>query len=86
VEAKKGLGDFQILINNAATQLERPSLEELSAEQLQDTFNVNIFSMFYITKACLPHLKRGAAIVNCASINHYDGHPKLLEYLLCIQC
>jgi NAD(P)-dependent dehydrogenase (short-subunit alcohol dehydrogenase family) len=78
-EAKKGLGEFQILINNAATQLEQPSLLELSAEQLQDTFNTNIFSMFYITKATLPHLKRGAAIVNCASVNHYAGHPKLLE-------
>lgn len=85
-KAKQGLGDFQILINNAGTQIEQPSILELSAEQIQDTFNTNIFSMFYITKATLPHLKRGAAIVNCASINHYIGHPKLIEYLLNMVC
>ena len=81
-EAKKGVGEFQILINNAGSQMEQPSLLELSSEQIEDTFKTNIFSMFYITKASLPHLKRGAAIVNCASINHYVGHPKLIEYLL----
>jgi NAD(P)-dependent dehydrogenase (short-subunit alcohol dehydrogenase family) len=84
-EAKKELGDFQILINNAATQLEQPSIQELTSEQLEDTFNTNIFSMFYIKKHTLPHLKGGAAIVNCASINHYAGHPELLEYLPQIQ-
>jgi len=64
-KARKGLGDFQILINNAATQPEQPSLLKLSVEQLENIFNANIFSIFYITKASLPSLKRGATIVNC---------------------
>lgn len=73
-------GRLDILVNNAAEQHPRTSLEEIGAEQLERTFRTNIFSMFYLTKAALEHLKEGAAIINSTSVTAYKGSPQLLDY------
>lgn len=74
------LGGIEILVNNAGEQHVRRSLSEISDEQLQHTFATNVFSQFYLTRAALPHLKSGAAIINTASVTAYKGHPLLLDY------
>lgn len=73
-------GRLDILVNNAAEQHPQESIEKISAEQLERTFRTNIFSMFYLTKAALPHLKEGSAIVNSTSVTAYKGNPQLLDY------
>ena len=74
------LGDLDILVNNAAEQHPQDSIEKISAEQLERTFRTNIFSMFYLTKAALKHLKEGSAIINTTSVTAYKGNPQLLDY------
>jgi NAD(P)-dependent dehydrogenase (short-subunit alcohol dehydrogenase family) len=71
---------LDILVNNAAFQQHQASLEELSEEQWDRTFKTNIYGYFYMTKAALPHLKRGSAIVNCGSITGLEGSKELLDY------
>jgi NAD(P)-dependent dehydrogenase (short-subunit alcohol dehydrogenase family) len=73
-------GHLDILVNNAAEQHPQDSIEQISAEQLERTFRTNIFAHFYLTKAALPHLKAGSAIVNTASVTAYAGSPQLLDY------
>lgn len=74
------LGHLDILINNAAEQHPQESIENISAEQLERTFRTNIFGMFFMTKAAVPHLKEGSAIVNTTSVTAYKGNPMLLDY------
>jgi len=74
------LGKLDVLVNNAAEQHPQESIEGISAEQLERTFRTNIFSMFYLTKAALPHLPSGSAIVNTTSVTAYKGSPQLLDY------
>jgi len=74
------MGQLDILVNNAAEQHPQDSIEKISAEQLERTFRTNIFSMFYLTKAALPHLKAGSAIINTTSVTAYKGSPQLLDY------
>ena len=74
------LGKLDILVNNAAEQHPQDDIEKISSEQLQRTFATNIFSMFFLTKAALPHLREGSAIVNTTSITAYKGSPTLLDY------
>ncbi|MBC2582423.1 SDR family oxidoreductase [Clostridium sp. DJ247] len=76
----KKFGHLNILVNNAAVQYPQPSLEYISAEQLEETFCTNIFSFFYVTKAALPYLKRGDTIINTASVVAYRGHKDLIDY------
>jgi NAD(P)-dependent dehydrogenase (short-subunit alcohol dehydrogenase family) len=73
-------GRLDILVNNAGEQHTDKDIREISDEQLRRTFQTNIFSMFYMVQAALPHLKQGAAIVNCTSITMYEGAPILLDY------
>jgi NAD(P)-dependent dehydrogenase (short-subunit alcohol dehydrogenase family) len=74
------LGRLDILVNNAAEQHTAESITEIDAEQLERTFRTNIFAMFFLTKAALPHLGEGSAIVNTTSVTAYQGNPTLLDY------
>jgi NAD(P)-dependent dehydrogenase (short-subunit alcohol dehydrogenase family) len=74
------LGQLHILVNNAAEQHPQESIEQITAEQLERTFRTNIFAMFYLVKAALPHLKEGATIINTTSVTAYQGNPMLLDY------
>ena len=79
-QAVDELGKLDILVNNAAEQHPQDSIEQISAEQLERTFRTNIFGMFFMTKAAMPHLKEGSAIVNTTSVTAYQGNPTLLDY------
>jgi NAD(P)-dependent dehydrogenase (short-subunit alcohol dehydrogenase family) len=79
-ETVKELGKLDILVNNAATQSPQKSLEDISTEQLYETFETNIFSMFWLTKYALPHLKSGSSIINTTSVTAYRGSKELLDY------
>ena len=76
----KELGKLDILVNNAAEQHPQDSIEKITAEQLERTFRTNIFSMFFLTKAALKHLKEGSAIINTCSVTAFKGSPQLLDY------
>ena len=71
---------LDIVVNNAAEQHPQESIATISREQLERTFRTNIFSMFYLTQAALPHLTRGARIINSSSVTAYRGSPQLLDY------
>jgi NAD(P)-dependent dehydrogenase (short-subunit alcohol dehydrogenase family) len=73
-------GHLDILVNNAAEQHPQDSIEDITSEQLERTFRTNIFSMFYLTKAAMPHLQAGSSIVNTASVTAYRGNKQLLDY------
>lgn len=73
-------GQLDIVVNNAAEQHPQKSIEDITSEQLERTFKTNIFSFFYLTKAALPHLKKGSAIVNTSSVTAYAGNEQLLDY------
>jgi len=74
------LGKIDILVNNAAEQHPQNSIEDITVQQLEKTFKTNIFSMFYMVKATLPHLKEGATIINTSSVTAYEGHKTLIDY------
>lgn len=73
-------GQLDILVNNAAEQHPQQSIEQITVDQLEQTFRTNIFSMFYLAKAALPHLKAGSTIINSASVTAYKGNSVLLDY------
>jgi NAD(P)-dependent dehydrogenase (short-subunit alcohol dehydrogenase family) len=75
-------GQLDILVNNAAQQYPQPSIEEIDEQQLDKTFRTNIYSMFFLVKAALPHLKqrKDTSIINTASVTAYRGSPQLLDY------
>lgn len=73
-------GRVDVLINNAAEQHPEESIEDITEHQLIKTFRTNIFSMFFMTKACVPHMDKGSSIINTASITAYRGSPKLIDY------
>lgn len=74
------LGKIDILVNNAAEQHPQNSIEDITVQQLERTFKTNIFAMFHLVKASLPHLKEGATIINTSSITAYKGHETLIDY------
>ena len=76
----KTFGRIDIVVNNAGEQHPQDRLENITAEQLENTFRTNIFAMFFLAKAALPHLKEGSTILNTASVTAYRGHPELLDY------
>ncbi len=71
---------LDVLVNNAGEQHPDKDIRDITEEQLKRTFQSNIFSMFFLTQAARPHLKKGAAIVNCTSITAYQGEKELLDY------
>lgn len=73
-------GKIDILVNNAAEQHAQNSILDITSQQLERTFKTNIFGMFYMTKAVLPHLSEGSTIINTASITAYKGHETLIDY------
>ena len=73
-------GSLDILVNNAAEQHPQKSLSNITAAQLEKTFRTNIFSFFYMSKMVLPHLKKGASIINTASITAFKGNEQLIDY------
>ncbi len=74
-------GKIDILVNNAGVQYQCDNLEDISDEQFDFTMKVNIYGMFYLTRACLPHLKSGSAIINLTSITTFKGEPQLIDYV-----
>jgi NAD(P)-dependent dehydrogenase (short-subunit alcohol dehydrogenase family) len=73
-------GKLDILVNNAGEQHPDKDITDISEDQLRRTFQTNIFSMFFLTQAARPHLKKGATIINCTSITMYQGSKDLLDY------
>lgn len=79
-ETLQAFGKLDIVINNAAQQFPQTSIVEITQRQLEHTFRTNIFSMFYLVKAALPHLPNKSHIINTASVTAYRGSPELLDY------
>jgi len=73
-------GRLDILVNNAGEQHPDQDITDITEDQLRRTFQTNIFGMFFLTQAARPHLKKGAAIVNCTSVTMYQGSSELLDY------
>lgn len=73
-------GKIDILVNNAAIQYQQENIEDITAEQLLRTFQVNIFSQFYLCKYAAPHMKEGSSIINTASVTAYKGNEELMDY------
>ena len=74
------LGQLDILVNNAGEQHPDKDITDITEAQLRRTFQTNIFGMFFMVQAARPHLKAGAAIVNCTSVTMYLGEKELLDY------
>ena len=79
-ETARRFGRIDILVNNAAEQHLQDSIEKITARQLERTFRTNILSFFFMTKAAMKHLKKGATIINTTSVTAYKGSPHLLDY------
>lgn len=73
-------GRIDVLVNNAAHQASFASIEDISAEEFDDTFRTNVYAMFYLCKAAIPRMKPGSSIINTSSINAKNPSPNLLAY------
>lgn len=78
--AINSFGKIDVLINNCAVQFPQNSILDISSEQLRNTFETNIFSFFYLTKAVLPFLPANSSIINTTSITAFEGHKTLIDY------
>ena len=78
--AVQEFGKIDILVNNAAFQMSYESIQEISSEEFEHTYRTNVFAMFYLCKAALPHLQPGATIINTSSVEAYKPKPSLLAY------
>jgi NAD(P)-dependent dehydrogenase (short-subunit alcohol dehydrogenase family) len=79
-DAARELGGLDIVVNNAARQVSQESILDISTAQFDETFKTNVYAMFWITKAAIPHLKPGSAIINTASVNAYDPGENIIDY------
>lgn len=73
-------GKLDVVVNNAAEQFPQDDFLEIKTDELIDTFRVNIFPLFHIIKAAIPHLKKGSSIINTASVTAYRGSDHLIDY------
>lgn len=73
-------GKIDILVNNAGIHWEQQELTDISTEQLMNTFNANFFSVFWLTKYAMEHLKKGSSIINTTSVTAYRGSNHLMDY------
>jgi NAD(P)-dependent dehydrogenase (short-subunit alcohol dehydrogenase family) len=76
----KAFGKLNILVSNAAYQMSQDSILDIGDEQLERTFETNVYGAFYITQAALPHLKEGDTIIYTTSVTAYRGSPHLIDY------
>jgi NAD(P)-dependent dehydrogenase (short-subunit alcohol dehydrogenase family) len=76
----EALGGLDVLVNNAGFQMTHPELEDFPGEQIERTFATNVFATFWLTKAAVPHLKDGAAVINTTSIQAFQPSEPLLDY------
>lgn len=76
----KKFNRIDVLVNNAAVQYPAPSISKITSAHLQETFAVNIFAMFWLVKAILPHMPKGSSIINTTSVTAYRGSGGLLDY------
>jgi NAD(P)-dependent dehydrogenase (short-subunit alcohol dehydrogenase family) len=74
------LGRLDVLVNNAAFQMTRESIAEIPSDEFDRTMRTNVYAMFWLSKAALPHLRAGASIINTTSIQAYRPSPQLLAY------
>ncbi|HEX8988084.1 MAG TPA: SDR family oxidoreductase [Rhodocyclaceae bacterium] len=79
-DAVRELGGLDILVNNAARQIAHESILDISTAQFDETFRTNVYAMFWITQAAIPHMPPGATIINTASINAYEPSGYILDY------
>ncbi len=79
-ESRSALGGLDILVNVAGHQQSRETIEDLTTEQFDETFRTNVYAMFWLCKAALPHMPAGATIINTASIQSYSPSGHLLDY------
>ena len=78
--AVQEFGKIDVLVNNAAWQEDIESIQDVTQEMLLHTYGVNIFAMFYLCKAAMPHMRPGSTIINTTSIQAYQPSPNLLPY------
>jgi NAD(P)-dependent dehydrogenase (short-subunit alcohol dehydrogenase family) len=79
-QVRRDLGRLDILVNNAAFQMSRESIGEISTAEFDRVFKTNVYAMFWLCRAALPEMEAGSVIINTASIQAYDPSPTLLAY------
>jgi len=79
-DAAERLGGLDILVNNAGRQASYKSILEIPDEHFDDVYKTNVYALFHVTKAAVPHLKRGSAIINTSSVQAFDPSKELLDY------
>jgi NAD(P)-dependent dehydrogenase (short-subunit alcohol dehydrogenase family) len=79
-DAVRALGGLDIVVNNAARQVAQTSILDISTEQFDETFKTNVYAMFWISKAAVPHLRPGSTIINTTSVNAYEPSEYIIDY------
>lgn len=80
VDVVAEFGQLNVLVNNAGKQFPQDDFLNITPDQLKETFETNIFGMFYLTQAAIPHLEKGDSIINTSSVTAYRGSPELIDY------
>ena len=81
-KAVQELGGLDILVNNAASQVTAPDIMDITTEQFDRTLKTNLYALFWITKAAIPHLTPGAAIINTTSVQAYQPSQAITDYAM----